>query len=92
MKQLKIILQVLREKELFFKFSKCDFFKNRIQYLGHVVSKNEISLDPDKIKVIIECFVPKNMLGLGTLAKNSCRILPKYGEEHNGEEEDVLAK
>ena len=33
--QLKIILQVLREQQMFAKFSKCDFFKDMIQYLGH---------------------------------------------------------
>ena len=35
---LKIILQVLREQQVYAKFSKCDFFKEMIQCLGHVVS------------------------------------------------------
>ena len=34
---LKIILQVLSEQQLFSKFSKCDFFKDIILYLGHVL-------------------------------------------------------
>ena len=37
---LKIILQVLREHQLYAKFSKCDFFKDKIQYLGHVITKD----------------------------------------------------
>ena len=49
---LKIILQVLRAQQLFAKFRKCDFSKDKIQYLGHVVSKAKISIDPDKIKAI----------------------------------------
>ena len=49
---LKIVLQELREHQLFVKFSKCDFFKDKIQYLGHVVTKEGISVDLEKIKEI----------------------------------------
>ena len=52
---------MLREKQLFSKFKKCDFFKDKIQYLGHVVSKEGISVDPDKIKAIMERLLPKNV-------------------------------
>ena len=41
---LKIVLQELREQQLFAKFTKCDFFKDEIQYLGHVVTKEGISV------------------------------------------------
>ena len=51
---LKIFLQVLREQQLYTKFSKCDFFKDKIQYLRHIISKDGISFDPDKIKAIME--------------------------------------
>ena len=51
---LSIVLQVLREQQIYAKFRKCDFFKDKIQYLGHVVSKDGISFDLDKIKAIIE--------------------------------------
>ena len=36
---LKIALQELWEHQFYAKFSKCDFFKDKIQYLGHVVTK-----------------------------------------------------
>ena len=52
---------MLREQQLFPKFSKCDLFKDLIQYLEHVMSKDEISVNRDKIKDITECLVPKNM-------------------------------
>ena len=52
---------MLREQQMFAKFIKCDFFKDIIQYLRHVVSKYGISVDPDKIKVITEWPVPKNL-------------------------------
>ena len=47
---LKIVLQVLREHQLYAKFSMCDFFKDKIQYLGQVITKEGISVDPEKIK------------------------------------------
>ena len=54
-------MQVLREQQLYAKFSKCDFFKGKIQYLEHVVSKDGISVDQDKVKAIMEWPVPKNV-------------------------------
>ena len=58
---LQIILEDLREHKLYAKFSKCEFFKDKIHYLGHVISKEGISLDPDKIKEIMEWIVPKDI-------------------------------
>ena len=58
---LRIILQVLREQQLFAKFCKCDFFKDIIQYLGHIVFKDGISVDPNKIKTMYEWQVSKKL-------------------------------
>ena len=55
---------MLREQQLLAKFRKCDFFKDKIQYLGHVVSKEGISVDPDKIKAIIQWHVSKNVTNI----------------------------
>lgn len=51
---LRIILQILREHQLYAKFSKCEFFQNKIQYLGHIISREGISIDPDKIQAITD--------------------------------------
>ena len=59
--QLHIILQFLREHKLYVKFSKCEFYKDKIQYLGHVISEEGISAYPDKIKEIIDWNVPKDV-------------------------------
>ena len=59
---LKIVLQELRDHQLFAKFSKCDFFKDKIQYLGHVVTKEGISVDPKKIKAIEDWPVPNDVI------------------------------
>ena len=44
------------------KFSKCDFFKDEIQYLGHVVTKEGILVDPEKIRAIEYWPVPKDVI------------------------------
>ena len=59
---LKIILQVLRKHQLYAKFNKCDFYKDKIQYLGHIISEEGISVDPNKIKSIIDWHVPKDVI------------------------------
>ena len=46
------VFQKLREAGLKLKPSKCEFFKDRIAYLGHIVSKAGIEIDPKKIQDI----------------------------------------
>jgi hypothetical protein len=46
---LRMVLQVLREHQLYAKLSKCSFYKKRIHYLGHIISKDGIDIDPEKI-------------------------------------------
>eukprot|EP00253_Pinus_taeda_P023407 PITA_23407 len=58
---LRMVLQTLREHQLYAKFSKCDFFKEEIQYLGHVITKDGIVVDPEKIKAIMDWPVPKDV-------------------------------
>eukprot|EP00253_Pinus_taeda_P005349 PITA_05349 len=58
---LRIVLQTLRKHQLYAKFSKCDFFMEEIQYLGHVISKEGIAVDPEKIKAIMDWPIPKDV-------------------------------
>jgi len=58
---LHIVLQTLRENQLFTKFNKCEFFKDQIQYLRHVISSEGIALDPEKIETIMNWPVPANV-------------------------------
>ena len=58
---LNFFFQELQEHKLFAKFSNCDFFKDKIQYLGHVVTKEGISVDPEKIREIEDWPVPKDV-------------------------------
>ncbi|KAK4397687.1 Retrovirus-related Pol polyprotein from transposon.6 [Sesamum angolense] len=55
------VLQILREKQLYAKFSKCEFWMEEIAFLWHVVSKEGVQPDPTKVKVIMEWEPPKNV-------------------------------
>jgi hypothetical protein len=58
---LRLVLQVLREHQLYAKFSKCDFFQKQIHYLGHVISEEGVAIDPDKIRSMMEWPTPKDV-------------------------------
>ena len=47
---LSTVLRLLRENQLYSKLSKCNFFHTEVHYLGHVVSKDGILVDPKKIR------------------------------------------
>ena len=51
---LRLVLQTLREHQLYAKFLKCKFWLEEVAFLGHVVSKEGIQVDPKKIEVITE--------------------------------------
>ena len=50
---LKIVLQTLREKKLYAKLSKCDFWLKEVYFLGHIVSSEGIRVNPTKIEVVV---------------------------------------
>ena len=49
---LKIVLEKLRQKKLYTKLSKCEFWLRKVAFLGHVVSEEGISVDPSKVEVV----------------------------------------
>nr|GFA31922.1 transposon Ty3-I Gag-Pol polyprotein [Tanacetum cinerariifolium] len=49
---LKTILDLLKKEELYAKFSKCEFWLKELQFLGHVVNKEGIHVDPSKVESI----------------------------------------
>ena len=61
---LRLTLQMLREHQLYAKLSKCDFYRDRIQYLGHIISEEGISVDPEKIKAIMNWPTLEEIWGL----------------------------
>ena len=51
---LTLVLQRLKEKQLSAKFSKCEFYLTQIGFLGHVVSGDGISVDPNKTRAVMD--------------------------------------
>lgn len=51
---LRLVLQVLWENQLYAKLNECDFFQSKVQYLGHVFPKDGIIVEPKKISTIME--------------------------------------
>jgi hypothetical protein len=50
---LRIVLQKIREERLYAKFSKCEFWLKRISFLGHIISKEGIMVDPKKVEAVV---------------------------------------
>ncbi|KAL0400337.1 UNVERIFIED_CONTAM: Retrovirus-related Pol polyprotein from transposon.6 [Sesamum radiatum] len=57
---LRIVLQILKDKELYAKLSKCIFWVNQVVFLGHIICGDGVMPDPSKVKAIMEWRVPKN--------------------------------
>ncbi|GJU21628.1 putative reverse transcriptase domain-containing protein [Tanacetum coccineum] len=55
---LKIILDLLKKEKLYAKFSKCDFWLESVQFLGHVINREGVHVDPAKIEAIKNWPVP----------------------------------
>jgi hypothetical protein len=60
-KHMWMVLQVLREHQLYAKLSKCSFYQEQIHYLGNIILKDGIVVDPKNIEAIREWSVPKNV-------------------------------
>ncbi|GJS23527.1 putative reverse transcriptase domain-containing protein [Tanacetum coccineum] len=57
---LKLILELLKKEELYAKFSKCEFWIPKVQFLGHVIDSEGIHVDPAKIESIKDWTSPKS--------------------------------
>nr|GFC13582.1 reverse transcriptase domain-containing protein [Tanacetum cinerariifolium] len=57
---LKAILELLKKEELYAKFSKCEFWIPKVQFLGHVIDSQGIHVDPAKIKSVKDWASPKS--------------------------------
>jgi hypothetical protein len=58
---LRRVLQRLKEKRMYTKFSKCEFWLDSVTFLGHVVSKEGISVDYKKVEAIVNWERPTNV-------------------------------
>ena len=58
---LRILLQTLRTHQLYAKLSKCEFWLNSVSFLGHVISKEGIQVDPKKVEAVSNWPRPTNV-------------------------------
>ncbi|GAU51867.1 hypothetical protein TSUD_416510 [Trifolium subterraneum] len=58
---LRIVLNILREKQLYAKFSKCEFWLSEVQFLGHVISQGGVSVDPSKVEAVLNWERPRTV-------------------------------
>jgi hypothetical protein len=55
---LRLVLQKLRDNQLYAKYSKCEFWIGEVPFLGHITSNEGISVDPAKVKEIVAWSIP----------------------------------
>ncbi|WMV24549.1 hypothetical protein MTR67_017934 [Solanum verrucosum] len=75
---LRIVLQVLKDKQLFAKFSKCEFRLRSVEFLGHIVSCKGTELDPKKMDAKVFGRVFFDCLSIDDIHPKK---LSSYGEE-----------
>ena len=81
MQHLGMVLQKLREKELYGKFSKCEFWLQDVVFLGHVISREGIRVDPRKVEVVVNWEIPTSVTEIHSflgLASYYCRFIPGF--------------
>ncbi|GJV68200.1 putative reverse transcriptase domain-containing protein [Tanacetum coccineum] len=77
----RLILKLLNEEKLYAKFSKCEFWLSKVQFLGHVIDSEGIHIDPAKIESIKDWASPKTptkirqFLGLAEKAEAAFQLL-----------------
>jgi dsDNA-specific endonuclease/ATPase MutS2 len=59
---LRLVLQKLRENQLYTKLNKCEFWLKEVSFLGHIISDGGISVDPSKVKDVLSWNTLQNIL------------------------------
>ena len=60
-KHLRIVLEKLRQNQLYAKFEKCEFWLEKVAFLNHVLTADGVAIDPSKIEAVIEWKRPQNV-------------------------------
>jgi hypothetical protein len=77
------VFTALRDAGLKLNPSKCAFGVNRVTYLGHIISKNGIEVDPDKRQAVCDFPIPKNTTEVRAfhgLCNYFRPLFPNFGE------------
>ena len=76
-------LEILKRNQLYAKRSKCEFCRTELTFLGHVLSKDGVKVDPRKIDVVRAWATPSSTMDVRQfigLANYYRRFVPKYAE------------
>ena len=49
---MRVVLQTLKEHKLYAKFSKCEFWLDKVTFVGHIISKNGLEVDLEKVEAV----------------------------------------
>jgi hypothetical protein len=60
-KHLCLVLQKLRENQLYAKLNKCEFWLKEVSFLGHIISEGGIFVDPSKVNDVLNWNTPQNV-------------------------------
>jgi hypothetical protein len=53
-KDLRVVLERLRQNQVYAKFSNCEFWLEKVAFLGHVLTADGVAVDPEKIEAVSE--------------------------------------
>ena len=59
---LKMVLQTLRDRRLYAKMKKYEFWLSSVTFLGHIISVDGVSVDPHKVEAIVNWSRPTNVI------------------------------
>jgi hypothetical protein len=80
---LRVILQRLRDHQLYAKFRKCAFWLREVPFLGHVISAEGIAVDPSKVQEVLDWKSPKSVTQIHSflgLAEYYRRFIPNFSK------------
>src|SRR6266508_981962 len=60
-KHLQLVLERLREHQLYAKFSKCQFWLKEVSFLGHILSAKGVAVDPSNVQEVLEWKSPTSV-------------------------------
>ncbi|GJR57762.1 putative reverse transcriptase domain-containing protein [Tanacetum coccineum] len=81
---LRLILELLKKEELYAKFSKCDFWLSKVQFLGHVIDSDDSTL------ILLAGYYRRFIKGFSKIAKPMTKLTQKSVKFNWSEKEEIV--